>query len=91
MPLLVGVAASLAVDPASAKAGGSDIFCVEGVGPWGVLNMRAGPGAHYRIIDTLSHNGGGIEHLSAQAGDWHRVRHSGRIGWVNTRFLAPEL
>ena len=90
MPLMVGLAASIAAEPAGATADGPVIFRVVDVTSWDVLNMRAGPGTRYRIVDTIPHDGSGIENLAAGVGNWMRVRYAGRIGWVNSRYLTAD-
>lgn len=52
------------------------------------LNVRAGPGAGYDIVDTL-HPGETMDVQECQPTGWCRITHSGPNGWVNSEFISP--
>jgi len=55
------------------------------------VNMRAGPGTNYSVLDTL--NGGTqTEVLEVNASGWARIRitDTGQIGWMAERLLSDS-
>ncbi len=55
----------------------------------GVLNLRAGPGTGYRVVDTLT-RAEQLVVLSVQ-GDWRQVRTVlGQTGWVFGQYLSTD-
>jgi SH3-like domain-containing protein len=66
------------------------LYCVSGVAPGDVLNLRAYPSARSRILTRLGRHQCGIAFLPyAQAG-WQKIRVAGWQGWVKRRYLSGE-
>jgi len=59
--LALTLALFLAAPMAHAEADGPDAWRVIGVASNDVLNVRAGPGTDYMILDALPHNARGIQ------------------------------
>jgi uncharacterized protein YraI len=57
------------------------------------LNVRAGPGKNYAILDTLRQGSSVLIHSSNAAGDWINVSYTrggaARSGWVSAKFVRP--
>lgn len=60
-----------------------------------VLNMRAGASTTHPIVARIPPRADGITALGAKArvgrSVWWQIDYGGVIGWVNARFLAPDL
>lgn len=52
------------------------------------LNVRSGPGTRYPILFTLAKDDE-VEHVLT-SGNWHKIRHLGRTGYANSRYLLRE-
>ena len=66
-------------------------FRVVGVAWNDVLNVRAGPAASYQIVGALMPGATGVMRAGTCVGSWCQIAHGNIHGWVNMRFLAPEL
>lgn len=64
------------------------LYSVHGVASDDVLNVRAGPGAHFEVIGALPPGAAGIEVSAANdTGRWLRVNTGERAGWASAAFL----
>lgn len=78
---------------------GATPYQVAGVAADDVLNVRAGPGAENVIVGLLAPDASGIQPTgevarSDDGGTWWQIADSafpGGLGWVNARFLEPEV
>lgn len=93
----VVIAAVLSVLTATAHAQGPRTeasYAVKGVAADDVLNIRDAPNGK-QIIARVPSNGRGIIAVGPRAksagGTWARVRYGTTTGWVNVRFLAPDV
>jgi len=66
------------------------LYCVAGVAPGDVLNLRAWPSARSRILTALAPDQCDIAFLPYAVGGWQKIRVDGWQGWVNRRFLSGE-
>ncbi len=66
------------------------LYCVSGVAPDDVLNLRAFPSAQSRILAELDHDQCDIAFLPYTDGSWQKIRVDGRQGWVNRSYLSGE-
>lgn len=66
------------------------MYCVTGVAPGDVLNLRAYPSPQSRVIHRLPRNRCGIAFLPYAMGNWQRIRVGGHQGWVNRRHLSAQ-
>ena len=66
------------------------MYCVTGVAPGDVLNLRAYPSSQSRVIHRLPRNRCGIAFLPYAVGNWQRIRVGGHQGWVNRRYLSAQ-
>ena len=64
---------------------------VVGVAPNDVLNVREFPSAQARILEIIPDNGGGIIYLNERYGEWAFVRYGRATGWVNMKYVIPEV
>ncbi|MGI9385532.1 MAG: caspase family protein [Methyloligellaceae bacterium] len=59
-----------------------------------VLNMRAGASTTHPIVSRIPPQARGITALGAKAqvgrSIWWQIDYGGAVGWVNSRFLAPD-
>jgi SH3-like domain-containing protein len=66
------------------------MYCVSGVAPGDVLNLRAYPSPRSRVLTRLPRHGCGIAFLPYAVGGWQKVRVEGWQGWVSRRHLSGE-
>ena len=66
------------------------MYCVSGVAPDDVLNLRAFPSSRSRVLVQLNRNQCDIAFLPYTVGNWQKVRVDGWQGWVNRRYLSGE-
>lgn len=66
------------------------MYCVSGVAPGDVLNVRAYPSAQSRVIARLGRHHCDIAFLPYAAGGWQKIRTGGWQGWVNRRYLSGQ-
>ena len=66
------------------------MYCVSGVAPGNVLNVRAYPSPKSRVIAHLDRHQCEIAFLPYAVGNWQRVGVSGWQGWANRRYLGGE-
>ena len=58
--------------------------CVVSTGtPGGFLNLRAGPGMAYGVLQVLQE---GQRVTLLQAGTWYQVQAGGAVGWIHSHF-----
>ena len=55
--------------------------------PGGFLNLRAGPGMAYPVLQALQE---GQRVTLLQAGAWYQVQAGGAVGWAYSSFLECE-
>ena len=65
----------------------AEAACVVGVRSNDVLNMRSFGSTRAAIVGVLRPGACGIT-IRRRAGTWAEIRHRGRRGWVNTRFIG---
>ena len=65
-----------------------DTFKVVNVASWDMLNVRAGPGMRYEVIDRLAPGEGCIAWTGKRRGAWVLIRVGNTTGWVSSRFLG---
>lgn len=86
-----GAATQLPESPSSSGAG--EVMRVTGLAPGGLLNVRSGPGASYRVTGALG-NGDTVRSLGCESGAggrWCRIQMMADMretGWVSARYLA---
>lgn len=84
--MLILLALSLIPTGRAFAASGGVITAVE-------LNVRAGPGKDYAILDTLRQGASVLIHSSNAAGDWVNISYTrggmARSGWVSAKFVRP--
>ena len=51
--------------------------------PGGFLNLRAGPGMAYQVLQVLEE---GQRVTLLQAGTWYQVQAGGAVGWIHSHF-----
>ena len=66
------------------------MYCVSGVEPGDVLNLRAYPSVQSRVLTTLSPQQCEIAFLPYAVGSWQKVRAAGWQGWVNRSYLSGQ-
>lgn len=66
------------------------LYCVTGVAPGDVLNMRAWPSPQSRVTWRIPRNACGIAFLPYEVDGWRKIRVGGRQGWVNARYLSGQ-
>ena len=66
------------------------LYCVTGVAPGDVLNLRAFPSPQSRVIHRLGRHECNIAFLPYAVGSWQKIRAAGWEGWVNRRYLSGE-
>lgn len=88
-----------ATSPAAhATADGPDYWQVHQVASWDVLNVRAGPGVSYHVVDALPYNARQVQvvncvNIATSRGpaNWCLVNWTGyQRGWVNSRYLRED-
>ncbi|ESR24025.1 SH3 domain-containing protein [Lutibaculum baratangense] len=65
-------------------------YCVTGVAPGDVLNLRAWPSSQSRVLTRLDRRRCGIAFLPYATNGWQKVRVGGYQGWVNRRYLSGQ-
>lgn len=65
-------------------------YCVTGVAPGDVLNLRAWPSPQSRVIHQIDRQACGIALLPYARDGWQKVRTGGWEGWVNSRHLTGQ-
>ncbi len=66
------------------------MYCVSGVAPGDVLNVRAYPSPQSRVITRLDRRQCNIGFLPYAVGNWQKIRVDGWQGWVNRRYLSGQ-
>jgi SH3-like domain-containing protein len=66
------------------------MYCVSGVAPGDVLNLRAYPSPSSRVLTRLDRRACDIAFLPYAVGSWQKVRVDGWQGWANRRYLSGE-
>jgi SH3-like domain-containing protein len=66
------------------------LYCVSGVEPDDVLNVRAFPSAQSKIMDELAPNACEIAFLPYAVEGWQKVRAGDTEGWVRRIYLSGE-
>lgn len=66
------------------------MYCVAGVRPGDVLNLRAFPSASSRILTKLSRRQCDISFLPYAIAGWQKVRVGGYEGWAYRRYLSGQ-
>jgi len=62
-------------------------YVVVNVADWDTLNVRAGPGTHFRVETELIPGTCGIELTGRRQGDWIEIQSGGIIGWVHGHYI----
>lgn len=65
-----------------------DTFKVVNVASWDTLNVRAGPGMRYEVVDRLAPGEGCIAWTGRRRGAWVLIRVGDTTGWVSSRYLG---
>ncbi len=65
-------------------------YCVAGVRPGDVLNLRAWPSARSHILTALPRNQCGIAFLPYAVDGWQKIRVAGWEGWAARRYLSGQ-
>lgn len=101
LPAVLGLAALLASDSASATSG-PGCFVVVNVPNWDVLNVRSGPSARNHIVDALppgrhgiiSQSGPCVPNNISLGSRWCPITHYNgdvvRSGWIKRRYVSPS-
>ena len=90
------VAGLLPGGPYEGIHGTGTIFGVIGVSADDQLNVRARPGADQAVVDTLDPLATGLVYtgrareLGPPVAIWYEVEVDGVVGWVHSRFVAPQ-
>lgn len=66
------------------------MYCVSGVAPGDVLNLRAWPSPQSRVLARLPRRQCGIAFLPYSTEGWQKIRVDGWQGWVSRRYLSGE-
>jgi SH3-like domain-containing protein len=66
------------------------MYCVTGVRPGDILNLRAYPSPQSRILAELPRRQCNISFLPYATNGWQKVRVQGYEGWVNRRYLSGQ-
>ena len=66
------------------------LYCVSGVAPGDVLNLRAYPSVQSRVLARLDPHQCDIAFLPYAVGNWQKLRVGGWEGWANRRYLSGE-
>ena len=66
------------------------MYCVSGVAPGDVLNVRAWPSPQSRALARLPRQQCGISFLPYSTRGWQKIRVDGWQGWVNRRYLSGQ-
>ncbi|ABD56391.1 SH3 domain-containing protein [Jannaschia sp. CCS1] len=98
LTLLVALTSAVQASGHSHGGHGPDFWRVSGVANWDVLNVRAGPGVAYNVVDRLPHNARQVQVVSCVPiatsrgpANWCLVNWQGyQRGWVNSRFLRED-
>ena len=65
-------------------------YCVTGVKPNDVLNLRAYPSSNSRILTKLAPQQCEVSFLPYSVGNWQKVRVDGYEGWANRTYLSGQ-
>ena len=65
-------------------------YCVIGVAPGDVLNVRAWPSPQSRVLTRLPRHHCEIAILPYATDGWQKIRIDGWQGWVNRRYLSRQ-
>ena len=65
-------------------------YCVSGVAPGDVLNLRAYPSSGSRVIHRLHRRQCNIAFLPHAVGNWQKIRVDGWQGWAYRRYLSGQ-
>ncbi|MCC6982584.1 MAG: hypothetical protein IT535_04890 [Bauldia sp.] len=66
------------------------LYCVTGVAPWDVLNVRAYPSTQSQIRVQLPPNQCDIAFLPYRVGNWQKIRVAGWEGWASLTYLSGQ-
>ena len=66
------------------------MYCVSGVAPGDVLNLRAYPSPQSRVIHRLHRRQCNIAFLPYRVGNWQKIRVDGWQGWAYRRYLSGQ-
>lgn len=66
------------------------LYCVTGVAPGDVLNLRAWPSPQSRVLTRLDRRQCGIAFLPYAVGNWQKIRAGGWQGWVNRSYVSGQ-
>ena len=66
------------------------MYCVAGVKPNDVLNLRAFPSPNSRILTKLGPHQCELSFLPYSVGNWQKVRVKGYEGWANRNYLSGQ-
>ncbi|MEC5383751.1 SH3 domain-containing protein [Aurantimonas sp. C2-6-R+9] len=66
------------------------LYCVAGVAPGDILNLRAYPSAQSRVLTKLDRHQCGIAFLPYAVGGWQKIRANGWEGWASRRYLSGQ-
>jgi SH3-like domain-containing protein len=65
-------------------------YCVTGVAPGDVLNVRAWPSSQSRVLTRLPRHQCEIAFLPYSTDGWQKIRVDGWQGWVNRRYVSGQ-
>jgi SH3-like domain-containing protein len=66
------------------------MYCVSGISPGDVLNLRAFPSPQSRVIRALNRRQCDIAFLPYAVGGWQKIRVQGLEGWAARRYLSSQ-
>jgi len=66
------------------------LYCVSGVAPGDILNLRAYPSAQSAVLASLAPNQCDIAFLPYSVGNWQKIRVGGFEGWVNRSYVSGQ-
>lgn len=66
------------------------LYCVSGVAPGDVLNLRAWPSSRSRVTHRIPRRACGIAFLPYEVDGWRKIRVAGREGWASRRYLSGQ-
>ncbi len=65
-------------------------YCVTGVAPGDVLNVRVWPSSQSRVLTRLPRHQCEISFLPYSTDGWQKIRVEGWQGWVNRHYLSGQ-
>lgn len=74
-----------------AATAATGLYKVVGVRQGDVLNIRTTGSASSAIVSTIPSNATGIQVTGAEVQGWVPVTYQGTSGWVNKRFITPDI